>query len=147
MARYTFVEHVEAPVDLVFELWTDLDRMREWVGGVTRVTGPDGPTDRVGTRYTTWFGSMASETEVIEAERPRLFATRFRNRLLRGVNRTTLEPEGAGTRLSQTFDVDGLIPNVMARIFATGSYKGSFRGELREFVRIAEVEARKVAAA
>jgi len=30
----------------------------------------------------------------------------------------------------------------MARIFAYGSYKGSFRGELESFAQVAELEAR-----
>jgi uncharacterized protein YndB with AHSA1/START domain len=35
----------------VFRLWTDLDRMKEWVGGVTKVTDVTGPIGgRVGVR-------------------------------------------------------------------------------------------------
>jgi len=141
MGRHTFSTHVEAPIDAVFELWTNLRRMTEWVGGVTRVTEPTGPIDQVGTRYSTWFGSMESRTEVIEAERPTRFGTRFGNRILKGTNRTTLEPDGTGTRLTQTFETEGLVAGLMARIFAMGSYTGSFRGELEASRRIAEVEA------
>jgi type II secretory pathway component PulF len=83
---------------------------------------------------------MASPTIVLEAERPRTFTTRFGNRLLRGESRATLEPSGTGTRLSQEFVTEGLIPAIMARLFATGSWKGSFRGELAAFARIAERE-------
>jgi hypothetical protein len=46
------------------------------------------------------------------------------------------EPEGRGTRLSQTFRTQGFIPAIAARIFATGSWSGSFRGELEHFGRI-----------
>jgi hypothetical protein len=115
--------------------------MREWVGGVTRVTDVTGPVDRAGTRYTTWFGRIKSTTEVIEAERPRLFATRFGNVILRGTNRTILEPDGTGTRISQTFRTVGFISEISARIFAAGSYRGSFQGELEAFARLAEAEA------
>ncbi|MBI3752112.1 MAG: SRPBCC domain-containing protein [Chloroflexi bacterium] len=83
---------------------------------------------------------MASPTEVLEAERPRYFRTRFGNRLLRGENATTFEPEGTGTRLTEVFRTEGLIPAIVARLFGMGSYKGSFRGELAEFGRIAERE-------
>lgn len=138
---YTFTTHVAAPIEVVFDLWTNLDRMREWVGGVTRVTDVSGPVDRVGTRYTTWFGRMKSPTEVIEAERPRLFATRFGNAILRGTNRTILEPAGDGTRITQTFETVGLISAISARVFAAGSYRGSFQGELEAFARLAEAEA------
>jgi uncharacterized protein YndB with AHSA1/START domain len=138
---YTFSTHVAAPIDVVFDLWTNLDRMREWVGGVTRVTDVSGPVDQAGTRYVTWFGRVRSPTEVVEAERPRLYATRFGNVILRGTNRTVLEPDGAGTRITETFRTVGLVSAISARIFAAGSYRGSFQGELEAFARLAEAEA------
>jgi hypothetical protein len=46
----------------VFRLWTSLERMGEWVGGVTGVTDVSGPVDRVGTTYTVHFGPMKSPT-------------------------------------------------------------------------------------
>lgn len=140
MADYEFAVRIAASPDHVFDLWTDLDRMTEWVGGVTKVTDRTGPVDRAGTRYTVWFGRMASPTEVIEVERPRVFRTRFGNRLLRGESGVTLEPDGDGTILTQRFRTEGLISALMARIFAAGSYRGSFRGELEAFARIAERE-------
>jgi uncharacterized protein YndB with AHSA1/START domain len=143
VGRYVFQVAVNAPPELVFDLWTDLDRMPEWIGGVRKVTDQSGPMDRAGTRYTVWFGSMASPSEVVEVERPRFIRTRFGNRLLRGENNATFEADGEGTRLTQEFLTVGLIPAIAARIFATGSYKGSFRGELNEFVRLAEREARQ----
>jgi hypothetical protein len=44
--------------------------------------------------------------------------------------------------LTQQFWINGIISRVMGRIFAFGSYRGSFRGELKSFVRLAEREAR-----
>jgi uncharacterized protein YndB with AHSA1/START domain len=144
MGRYTFAVHVEAPPAVVFDLWTNLERAPEWVGGLKGYTDITGPIDVAGTRYTAWFGSMSSPTEVIDAERPHRYATRFGNRLLRGTNSTTFEAEGSGTRLTQTFATQGLIPGIMAWIFAHGSYSGSFRGELQVFARLAEAEAAAV---
>jgi hypothetical protein len=37
---------------------------------------------------------------------------------------------------------EGLVAAIFGRIFAMGSYRGSFRGELDTFVRLAEAEAR-----
>jgi uncharacterized protein YndB with AHSA1/START domain len=141
MSRYEFSTYVAAPPERVFDLWTDLDRMRDWVGGVTRVSDVSGPVDRAGTTYTVWFGRMASRTQVLEAQRPRRFRTRFGNRILRGTNEATFEPAGGGTQLTQRFETEGLIAAVVARIFATGSYQGSFRGELAAFAQLAEQEA------
>jgi uncharacterized protein YndB with AHSA1/START domain len=140
VAHYRFDTHVNAPPDLVFDLWTDPERWREWIGGVTKVTDISGPLDRPGTRYTVWFGRMRSPTEVLDVERPRLFRTRFGSALLRGENSARFDPEGDGTRLTQEYHTIGRVSAVAARIFAAGSYKGSFRGELNEFVRLAERE-------
>ena len=141
MAEYRFSVHVAASPEQVFDLWTDLDRLPEWIGGVSRVTNLTGPLDRVGTRFTVWFGGMASPTEVLDAQRPHRFKTRFGNRLLRGENEATFEPEGSGTLLTQQFRTQGMVSAIIARIFATGSYRGSFKGELAEFARIAERDA------
>jgi uncharacterized protein YndB with AHSA1/START domain len=141
MGRYRFTQEIAALPEVVYDLWTDVDRLHEWTGGVTRVTDVTGPLDRAGASYTVWFGRMASPTIVLEAERPRTFATRFGNRLLRGESRATFEPTSTGTRLRQEFVTEGLVPAVMARLFSLGSWNGSFRGELAAFARIAEREA------
>jgi hypothetical protein len=79
---------------------------------------------------------------VLEADPPNSIRTRFGNRLLRGISSAKLEAEAVGTRLTLEFRVEGTISRIAARIFATGTYKGSFRGELETFRRIAELEAR-----
>ena len=141
VAHYTLSTHVAAPPERVFALWTTLDRMGEWVGGVTGVTDVSGPIDRVGTTYVVHFGPMKSRTEILEVDPPRRFVTRFGNWLLRGRSSATLEPDGDGTRLAQEFETVGLISAISSWVFSRGSYEGSFRGELEKFARIAEREA------
>jgi len=141
MARYTISTHVGAPPAHVFALWTNLERMGEWVGGVTGVSEVSGSVDQAGTTYVVHFGPMKSPTEVLEAERPRLFSTKFGNWLLRGRSSATFEPEADGTRITQTFETVGLIPAISSWVFSRGSYEGSFRGELEKFARLAEREA------
>ena len=140
MGHYRFVVHVKAPPEHVFALWNDLDRAHEWTEGLTRITDVTGPSDAAGTRYTVWFGRLRSPTEVLEAERPRLVKTRFGGWLLRGVTQATFEDQDGGTRLTQEFWTEGIIPAISGRIWAIGSYRGSFRGELNAFVRLAERE-------
>lgn len=142
MARYEFNIHVDAPPEQVFALWTNLGRMGEWVGGVTGVTDLSGPIDRVGTTYTVHFGPVKSPTEILEVDRPRRFATRFGSFILRGRSSATFEPEGDGTRVTQTFETVGRISAISSWVFSRGSYEGSFRGELQKFGRIAEKETR-----
>ena len=142
MAHYTLSTHVAAPPERVFALWTDLERMGEWVGGVTGVSDVSGPVDRVGTTYVVHFGPMKSPTEVLAVEAPRRFATRFGNWILRGRSSAMFEPDGDGTRVTREFETVGWISAVSAWVFSRGSYEGSFRGELETFARIAESEAR-----
>jgi uncharacterized protein YndB with AHSA1/START domain len=81
---------------------------------------------------------MRSTTEVLEADPPRRLRTRFGNWLLRGENLATFEPEAGGTRLSQELRTEGWVAAIAARIFASGSYRGSFQGELAAFAKLAE---------
>ena len=141
MAEHRISTLIAASPDRVFATWMDLDRMTEWVGGVSRVTDLTGPVDQPGTRYTVWFGPMKSPTEIMEVERPRHVRTRFGNMILKGESEVWLEPEGDGTLLRQTFRTRGIVSAIMGRVFAAGSYKGSFQGELEEFRRIVEREA------
>jgi uncharacterized protein YndB with AHSA1/START domain len=138
MGLYRFETRTGASPDRVFALWTDLDRMKEWVGGVTKVTDVSGPIDRAGTTYVVWFGRMKSRTEVLEAARPHRFRTRFGNVILKGENSATFEPDGTGTVIRQEFRTRGLVSAIFAQLFASGSYKGSFQGELEAFARLAE---------
>lgn len=130
MATYRVSLLIDAAPDRVFDTFMDLDRMPEWVSGVTGVTGVTGPVDQPGTRYTVHFGPMASPTEILEVERPWHVRTRFGNLLLKGESNARFQREAGGTRLTQEFQTRGIVSAIMARIFATGSYKGSFRGEL-----------------
>ncbi|HEY2916586.1 MAG TPA: SRPBCC family protein [Candidatus Limnocylindrales bacterium] len=140
MTSYVLTTHVDATPEVTFDLWTDIGRMAEWVRGATKVSEPDGPIDLAGTRYAAWFGGMRSDTMVIEAERPRVFATRFGSRILRGTNRATFEPDATGTRLTQAFQTDGVVAAFFAWVFGHGSYRGSFRGELEAFAQLAARE-------
>ena len=138
MRTYEFSILLEASPGTVFDVWTDLDRMTEWVGGVTSVTDVTGPIDRPGTRYVVHFGRMQSPTEVVEVERPRHIRTRFGSAVLRGESNVRFEPEAHGTRLTQELRTTGIVSAIAARIFATGSWRGSFRGELEAFRRMVE---------
>ena len=141
MPMHRLTAFTAAPPGRVFALWTDLDRMKEWVGGVTKVTDLTGPVDRVGTRYVVWFGPVKSPTEVLDVERPRRFGTRFGSWILRGTNTTTFEPDGDGTRITEELVTEGWVSAITSRLFGLGSHKGSYQGELNEFARLAALEA------
>ena len=140
MSRYRISVEIEAPREHVYDLFIDLTRMREWVGGVTSVTDVVGAPDQAGGRYVVHFGPMKSRTEVLVADRPKVFRTKFGTWLLRGESEATFEDVGGATRLVQDFRITGIVPRIAARIFASGSYQGSFRGELQAFKALAERE-------
>jgi uncharacterized protein YndB with AHSA1/START domain len=131
VGAYRLTVRVAAPREGAFDLWTNLDRIKEWVGGVTRVTDVTGPVDQAGTRYTVWFGGMRSQTEVLDAERPVWFRTRFGNRILRGENSPTFVAEGDGTRVIQEFRTEGWIAAIAARLSRRARTAGSFQGGTR----------------
>ena len=79
---------------------------------------------------------------MIDAERPKRYATKFGTAWLKGANSAVFAADGTGTRLTQTFLTEGLLPGIVGWIFGHGSYRGSFLGELRHFGRIAEAEAK-----
>ena len=142
MAIHRFTLLVAAPPEHVFAAWTDLERMTRWVGGVTEITDVTGPVDRAGTRYTVHFGRMRSATQILEVERPRRIRTRFGNFILKGESDVTFDRADGGTRLTQTYRTRGAISAISARLFASGSWSGSFRGELEAFRRMVEAEER-----
>ena len=147
VGRYTYAIQIEAPRDVVFDLWTDLELMKTWIGGVSGFSEPTGPIDQAGTTYTMYFGNFGSPVTVLEAERPKLYASKSGTFWMQLSNRGLFEPsgpDGATTRLTQTIDVYGSpLSRAFGWIFGHGSYRGSFLGELRHFGRIAEAEAQR----
>jgi uncharacterized protein YndB with AHSA1/START domain len=141
MGRHSFTVRITAPPETVWGLWTDLDRAHEWIEGLTRITDVTGAPGTPGSSYTAWFGRMRSPTVVLEADPPRRLRTRFGSWLLRGEMEATFEPSDGGTRLTQEFRTEGIVPAISAWVFAHGSYRGSFKGELATFVTLAEREA------
>lgn len=141
MGTYRFDITVPLPPERAFDLWTDLDRMAEWVVGVTKVTDRTGPVDVAGTSYVTWFGSTKSASTVLDVERPRRIRTRFGSWLLAGETEARFDAAGTGTTITQTFWTRGIIPAIAGWIFSRGSFKGSFRGELESFRKLAAREA------
>ena len=110
MGRHTNSQHIDAPPEVVFDLWTNLERQREWIGGVTDVVDVTGPANAAGTTYTVMFGRTRSPTQVLEEDRPRRFVVHFGNWILRGRNSATFEPDDGGTLITVRLDTEGVVP-------------------------------------
>jgi len=157
MARFEFGITVDAPTERVFDLWTNLDRAPEWLVGLSKVTDRTGAGDQAGSSYVMWFSGRPATVTVLEAERPRRIRSRLGGGIFKGTTEARFEPEGGGmpgsgdaaaggrTRITQWFEPEPGFPTVMAWIFSKGSWKGSFKGELKTFKSIVEREAQEVA--
>jgi hypothetical protein len=144
-------------VDALF-LWADLDRVTEWMEGVTRATDVVSRHDRpdftlpgrrhplvimAGSRYVLWFrlGPVRHEVVALGDARSTIgHRTRLTGRFRRGEMRVTFEAEDGGSRVTLDVRTEGLLPSIATRLLAVGSYRGSFRSQLRSFARTAERE-------
>ena len=156
MGAYRFTVHANLEPTAALFLWADLDRVTEWmegVGRVSEVSPPPGQSPLVlgggwplviapGSRYTLWFGRRPVRHEVLWLEygTAKTYRTRLDGLFRRGETLVTFDPEGGGSRVTLDVRPDGLIPAIAARVLATGSYRGSFRSQLRSFARRAERE-------
>lgn len=140
MAAHSFEVDIAAPPELVFDIWVDPERSPEWTDGLTRVSDISGMPGRAGTRYAAWFGRTRAAAEVIVGDRPRRYAWNVRLGPLAAEFDTRFDPSGSGTRMTETVRTRGLVAWLWNRVLSTGSYRGSFRGELRAFARIVERE-------
>jgi hypothetical protein len=158
MGTYRFSSHANlAPTEALF-LWADLDRVTDWMDGVTRVSDVTGRPDRPDftlpgrrmplvispeSRYTLWYGRRPVRVEVLWLEEPRsttAYRTKLDGTVRRGEMLVTFEPEGDGSRVTLEVRTEGRLSAFAGRLLATGAYRGSFRGQLRSFARVAERE-------
>ena len=96
-----------------------------------------------GSRYTIWFGRRAVRVEVLFPTEPAdgtAYRTRLDGSVRRGESLVRFEPHPDGSRVTLEVRTEGLVPGIAGRLLATGSYRGSFRGDLRLFARLAERE-------
>lgn len=141
MGDHVFSIAIDAPPERVFDLWVDVARMPQWTEGLTRITDLTGPPGEAGTRYTAWFGRSRAGVEIIAADRPRHVAWAIRFGPLVAEIDCRFEPQAAGTRMTETIRTRGVIGSIWAKILGSGTYKGSFRGELVTFGRLCMREA------
>jgi uncharacterized protein YndB with AHSA1/START domain len=69
MGHLQFSTHVDAELERLFALQTSVERIAEWFPGACAVTNVTAPIDRVGARYTVWFGRWVRSQCVITPAR------------------------------------------------------------------------------
>src|SRR4029079_10222990 len=119
-------------------LWADLDRVTEWMTGVTRVSDAAGRPERPdftlpgascplvalpGSRYTLWFGGRPVRIEVLspaEGQAGTVYRTRVSGPVRRGESLVRFDPDPDGSRVIHEVRTEGLLPGVAGRLLAIG---------------------------
>jgi uncharacterized protein YndB with AHSA1/START domain len=137
---------IGAPPGLVWDIYTNLERIPEWQTGDPKVEEVSGQGHEIGATYTVRRGPGASRTTVTEAVRPSVHASRTSAPLGLSFDLTTnLLPENGGTRLqlrAETHWRKGLrlVGRVVEFVFMNGSEATRELGRLKVLV---ESEAEK----
>lgn len=122
MPKVTVSEEIAAPLDKVFDMFTDLERSTERVSGIKEVevltTGGFG----LGTRWLETRDVMGrldkAEMEVTAFDRNRGYTITHHKVGTRIDTAFTFEPSGGGTKVTIEFDLEGpgLPPGILAPI-------------------------------
>ena len=148
MAHVQITEHVEAPIERVFDLFIDVKRWAEFMPGGAEIKEVAGPAGKVGTRILTsglFMGrKMESWEEIVEVEPPRLLKLRSEGSGFKGTATYRLTPAGEGTDVVAETDYDvpmGFLGHVADRLFLEKSMERQMRhaGENMKAILEAEV--------
>jgi len=141
--------HIDAPIDQVWEIITKPERFAEWQVGVEEVKG-DGPTDRVGARYSAVVKSMGRRlelnSEVTRVEKPRLIEQKATGP--GGVDGTaliTLEPAGRGADVPYTMDYalpGGFVGGIADKLFMERALDRDIRHGSENLKALCEAQAK-----
>lgn len=124
MAHVTLTEHIDAPIERVFEMFIDVGRWPEWMAQATEIKDITGPLDEVGTRIHTVSSmlgrTMESWEEIVEADRPRLWKVRTEGSGMKGTATYRLTPAARGTDIAVEADYElsaGFLGHIADRLF------------------------------
>ncbi len=150
MGHVREVIHIDAPLDVVWALGADANRIPEWNVNATEVKGVSGPLDHVGAGYTTILKivgrKLEGRFEVTKVDKPRF--VEFKGTSPAGGRATAaihLEPTSTGTQY--TFEIDyelpgGILGGVVDRLFAERMTERDIHHSVETFKALCEAEAK-----
>lgn len=141
----TYSQLIEAPIEKVFELVDDTEKMKLWMKGLEETTYPDGrdPVRRVGTRFQQKIreGNRVQEYqgEVLEYEPPHVLSVRVWSKSFQVVVHYRFSEEGSSTRFDYCCDLTTFnwLARVMTKLFA-GVMRRILQKQMQEFRKVAE---------
>jgi carbon monoxide dehydrogenase subunit G len=111
MATVTVSNHVEAPVEQVFKVFTDIEHGPEHVSGIKKVEMLTPGVVHLGSRWRETREVLgrddSAEMEITAFERNKTYTITHHKAGVRVDTTFYFEPEGTGTKVSVEFDLDG----------------------------------------
>ena len=111
MATVTVSNHVGAPVQQVFRVFTDIERGPEHVGGIKKVEMLTPGAVHLGSRWRETREVLgrndSAEMEITAFELNRMYTITHHKAGVRIDTTFWFQPEGAGTKVSVDFELDG----------------------------------------
>lgn len=146
MTHLRMSEHLDVPIDRVFEFGSDFKRYPEWNVSYNQVKEVTGPTDQVGTKFhgimRVLGRPMEGWGEVVEVDRPRLLKVAGTGR--EGGHVTTvyrLTAAGSGTDFEAEVDYQlpaGVFGKVADKLFIERTVERDLRHSLENFKALVE---------
>lgn len=148
MSHVRITEHVEAPIERVFDLFLDIKRWPEFMPGGVEIKEVTGPLDQVGTRIreaSKFMGRTAeSWDEIVEIERPHMVKMRMEGSGFKGTGTWRLTPTATGTDVVVESDYElpaGFLGIVADRLFIEKAMERQMRHAGENMKAILEAEA------
>jgi len=148
MAHVKVTEHVEAPIERVFDLFIDAKRWPEFMPGGIEVKEVTGPLDKAGTRIreaSKFMGrTFESWDEIVEIERPRMVKMTMEGSGFKGTATYRLTPAGKGTDVVVESDYEmgaGFLSHIADRLFLERAMERQMRHAGENMKAILEAEA------
>jgi uncharacterized membrane protein len=140
-------QHIEAPIEQVFELLIDAKRWPEWMSGGMEIKEITGPLDVVGTRVreeSAFLGrKMESWNEVVEVERPRLLRLAGESAGMKYTGSFRLTPAGTGTEAEVESEYElpaGFLGHIADRLFMERAMERQSRHSAENFKALVEAK-------
>ena len=147
MAHVRMQEHIDAPIEHVFDLLLDAKRWPEWMSGGMEVKEVTGPLDQVGTKVreeSAFLGRrMESVTEIVEVQRPHLLKMVGESAGVKYHGMIRFTEAGAGTDAEMESEYDlpaGFLGHIADRLFIERTMEREMRHNAENFKALAEAK-------